>query len=126
LDVRYRACDCPRGLIGKVGIFPARLGHENVGCPQRRDRSTATAKPTLSISRATGEDQSYQLKLVDVKGEARVFYARTEERFNSVEQRLGSLEDRTKAQDRRLWTFVTALVLAALGTIAKLAFFPSA
>lgn len=60
-----------------------------------------------------------------------VFQARTDERFNSIDQRfnsidqrLGSLEDRTKSQDSRLWTFVTALVLAALGIIAKLAFFP--
>jgi septal ring factor EnvC (AmiA/AmiB activator) len=71
--------------------------------------------------------------LAEMKTDARVFQARTEERFNSidqrfnsVDQRLGALEDRTKAQDSRLWTFVTALVLAALGTIAKLAFFPSA
>jgi septal ring factor EnvC (AmiA/AmiB activator) len=71
--------------------------------------------------------------LAEIKTESRVFHARTEERFNSidqrfnsVDQRLGSLEDRTKAQDSRLWTFVTALVLAALGTIAKLAFFPPA
>lgn len=71
--------------------------------------------------------------LAEVKIEARVFQARTEERFNSIDQRfnsmdqkLGSLEDRTKSQDSRLWTFVTALVLAALGTIQKLAFFPSA
>jgi flagellar capping protein FliD len=62
-----------------------------------------------------------------------IFQARTDERFNSIDQRfnsldqrLGSLEDRTKSQDSRLWTFVTALVLAGLGIIAKLAFFPSA
>ncbi len=71
--------------------------------------------------------------LTEVKSELRVFQARTDERFNSIDQRfnsldqrLGSLEDRTKAQDSRLWTFVTALVLAALGIIAKLTFFPQA
>ena len=60
-----------------------------------------------------------------------IFQARTDERFNSIDQRfssldqrMGSLEDRTKAQDSRLWTFVTALIVAALGIIAKLAFFP--
>ncbi len=71
--------------------------------------------------------------LTEVKSGLRVFQARTDERFNSIDQRfnsldqrLGSLEDRTKAQDSRLWTFVTALVLAALGIIAKLTFFPQA
>ena len=60
-----------------------------------------------------------------------VFQVRTDERFNSIDQRfssldqrMGSIEDRTKAQDSRLWTFVTALIVAALGIIAKLAFFP--
>ncbi len=72
-------------------------------------------------------------KIDGVDKKLEVFQARTEERFNSIDQRfnsldqrLGSLEDRTKAQDSRLWTFVTALVLAALGTVAKLAFFPPA
>jgi hypothetical protein len=69
--------------------------------------------------------------LAEIKTESRVFHARTEERFNSidqrfnsVDQRLGSLEDRTKAQDNRLWTFVTALVIALVGLLTKLAFFP--
>jgi hypothetical protein len=31
-----------------------------------------------------------------------------------------------RAQDTRLWSFVTALVLALVGLLAKLAFFPQA
>jgi hypothetical protein len=62
-----------------------------------------------------------------------VFAAETKERFNSidqrfdsVEQRLGSLEDKVKAQDNRIWSFLTALILALVGLLAKLAFFPQA
>jgi flagellar capping protein FliD len=69
-------------------------------------------------------------KIDNVDKKLELFHARTDERFNnidqrfnSIDQRLASLEDRTKAQDSRLWTFVTAPVLAALGTIAKLTFF---
>jgi hypothetical protein len=70
-------------------------------------------------------------KMDHVDRNLELFQARTDERFNSIDQRfsgldqrLGSLEDRTKVQDNRLWTFVTALVVTALGIIAKLSFFP--
>ncbi|NCJ05166.1 hypothetical protein GS597_01255 [Synechococcales cyanobacterium C] len=53
-----------------------------------------------------------------------VFQARTDEQFKSIDQRLSTLENRVAAQDSRLWTFVSALVLALIGLLAKLAFFP--
>ncbi|NCJ06353.1 hypothetical protein GS597_07480 [Synechococcales cyanobacterium C] len=72
-----------------------------------------------------------------------------DERFNSIDERFNSIDERFSAlntqlsdfkkttdtqladirtqlrsQDNRLWTFVTALVLALVGLLSKLAFFP--
>ncbi|MGB7413824.1 MAG: hypothetical protein WA902_06420 [Thermosynechococcaceae cyanobacterium] len=51
--------------------------------------------------------------------------ATTDERFKSIDQRLGSLEDRFKTQDNRIWSLVVDIFLALFGLLAKVAFFPA-
>ncbi len=72
-------------------------------------------------------DRKLDAITADIAGlrlETRTFEARTGERLNSIDQRLTLLESRVAVQDTRLWGFVTALVLALVGLLAKLAFFP--
>lgn len=73
-----------------------------------------------------------------------VFIARTNERFNAIDQRftdmdkrfdtidqrldrfedrLDRFEDRLSAQDTRLWSLIVGIVLALFGLLAKLSFF---
>lgn len=59
------------------------------------------------------------------KLEARVFQAKTEERFQSVDTQLADIKVQLRGQDARLWGFVVTLSLAVIGFLAKLAFFPS-
>ncbi len=60
----------------------------------------------------------------DVDTRLQVFQARTEEKFNSIDQRLANLETRGNAQETRFWTFVVLLITALRGLLAKVAFFP--
>ncbi|NCJ05343.1 hypothetical protein GS597_02200 [Synechococcales cyanobacterium C] len=71
-----------------------------------------------------------------------VSQARNDERFNSIDKRftalntqlsdfkkttdtqLADIRTQLRSQDNRLWTFVTALILALVGLLSKLAFFP--
>jgi flagellar capping protein FliD len=64
-----------------------------------------------------------------------VSQARTDERFNSIQQqitdldkslnkRIDSLEQRGNAQETRFWGMVTLLATALLGTLGKVIFFP--
>jgi uncharacterized coiled-coil protein SlyX len=64
--------------------------------------------------------------VAELKTEARVFQAKTEEQLKGIDGRLTALETRVTAQDSRLWTFITGLVLVLVGFLAKLAFFPQA
>ncbi len=60
-----------------------------------------------------------------------VFIARTDERFNSIDERFNSLdqrleriEKRSEVQDARIWTLIVSAVIALMGLLAKVAFFP--
>jgi archaellum component FlaC len=76
-----------------------------------------------------------------------VFIARTDERFNSIDERFKGVDERFKgvderfkgienqltdikvqlrAQDTRLWGFITTLSLTIIGFLTKLAFFSGA
>jgi septal ring factor EnvC (AmiA/AmiB activator) len=87
--------------------------------------------------------------------EIKISQAKTEERFNSVDQRFNAIDSQLadikkstdtqfaeirkstdtqltdikvqiRAQDSRLWTFITALILAVVGLLTKFLFFPQA
>jgi predicted nucleic acid-binding Zn-ribbon protein len=85
--------------------------------------------------------------------EIKISQARTDERFNGIDQRLSTIETQAsdfkksvdtqfadikkstdtqfadikiqlRAQDSRLWTFISALVLAVVGLLTRFLFFP--
>lgn len=69
--------------------------------------------------------------------EIKISQARTDERLNRLEVQVSDLKKRTdtqladievqlRAQDRRLWTLISALVLAVVGRLTKFLFFPQA
>jgi hypothetical protein len=60
-----------------------------------------------------------------------VFIARTDERFNAIDERfkfivtqLVEIKAQLKSQDNRLWGFIAVLSVAVIGFLGKLAFFP--
>lgn len=53
-----------------------------------------------------------------------VFQAKTDERLNSIDQRLDRIEKRIDAQDARIWTLIVSALIAVMGLLAKLSFFP--
>lgn len=75
------------------------------------------------IERVDRKIDAISTDLGELKLETRVNHAQTSEKLDSLTQRVGSLEEKVKAQDNRLWSFVTALILALVGLLAKLAFF---
>jgi uncharacterized coiled-coil protein SlyX len=88
--------------------------------PDRLDQLEAV------IERVDRKLDTIATDLGELKLESRVYHAQTSEKLDSLTQRVGSLEEKVKAQDNRLWSFVTALILALVGLLAKLAFFPQA
>jgi septal ring factor EnvC (AmiA/AmiB activator) len=58
--------------------------------------------------------------------DVKISQAQIGERMNSIDTQLGDLKTQVRAQDSRLWTFITALVLAVVGLLAKFLFFPQA
>lgn len=83
--------------------------------------------------------------------EIKISQARTDERLNSIDERFKGIDQRfnsvdgqfadirkstdtqfadikvqIRAQDSRLWTFITALILAVVGLLSKFLFFPQA
>lgn len=65
------------------------------------------------------------------KLEARVFQAKAEERFNSIDerfktidQRLERIEKRIDVQDTRTFGLIISAVVGLMGLLAKLIFFP--
>ncbi|MGB8701909.1 MAG: hypothetical protein WCD18_21040 [Thermosynechococcaceae cyanobacterium] len=69
--------------------------------------------------------------------EIKISQARTDERLNSLEVQVSDIKKNTdtqfadiktqiRAQDARLWTFVTGLIIAVVGLLAKFLFFPQA
>lgn len=59
-----------------------------------------------------------------IKLESQVFQAKTGERLDSIDQRLDRIEKRIDTQDARIWTLIVSAVVALMGLLAKLAFFP--
>lgn len=53
-----------------------------------------------------------------------IFIARADERFNSIDTQLTDVKAQLKSQDARIWTLMVSSVIALLGLLAKLAFFP--
>ncbi|NCJ04982.1 hypothetical protein GS597_00285 [Synechococcales cyanobacterium C] len=93
--------------------------------PDRLDRIEAAVEQIVTKLDSIADDVT-EIKITQAR-----FEARTDERFNAMDQRFDSLEkqfnileNRVSAQDSRLWTFVSALILALVGLLAKLAFFP--
>ncbi len=81
-------------------------------------------------------DRKLDIISVDIV-EIKVSQARTDERLNSMEVQVSDLKKSTdtqfadirvqlRAQDGRLWTFISALVLAVVGLLTKFLFFPQA
>lgn len=65
--------------------------------------------------------------------EIKIAQARTDERFNAIDQWFTALETdisdiktQLRGQDARLWGFVVALFLSLGGVLAKVVFFPQA
>lgn len=70
--------------------------------------------------------------------EIKISQAKTDERFNSIDERFKSIDQRfntidtqfadikiqIRAQDNRLWVFITTLIIAVVGLLAKFLFFP--
>jgi hypothetical protein len=77
------------------------------------------------MTQTTDSDQGILKLIVNLDKKLDVFQARTDEQLKSIDQRLATFESRVSAQDGRLWTFITGLVLALLGLLSKFAFFPN-
>ncbi|NJK29793.1 MAG: hypothetical protein HC940_06410 [Acaryochloris sp. SU_5_25] len=101
-------------------------------------QATDTSEVLKQLGKLTTAVESIQTDIQDIK----VSQARTEERFNSIDQRFTTLEiqvsdlkkstdtqfadikTQLRSQDNRLWTFLVAMFLAVLGFAAKLILFP--
>jgi predicted nuclease with TOPRIM domain len=83
-------------------------------------QATDTSEVLNRLDRLTTAVESIQSDIQGIK----LSQARTEEKLDALNQRLGSLEDRVKSQDSRVWGILVAILGTALGLAAKLAFFP--
>jgi hypothetical protein len=88
-----------------------------------------------------GLDKKLEIHLLELDKKLEIHITRTEERFNTIEtkmdERFNTIDERLKntdaqladiklqqrSQDNRFWTFFGWLFVAAIGVIAKLAFF---
>ncbi len=60
----------------------------------------------------------------EIKLDLRVYQAKTDERLNSIDTQLTDIKGQLKAQDARIWSLIVSAVVALMGLLAKVVFFP--
>jgi len=71
----------------------------------------------ISLARTDERLNSVETQVSDLKNNI-------DQRFSAVDTQFSDIKTQLRAQDSRLWTFISALVLAVVGLLAKFLFFP--
>jgi septal ring factor EnvC (AmiA/AmiB activator) len=78
-------------------------------------------KLDVYIAQNTEQMKSLESQLTDFKRGTEAQFADLKK---GTDTQLVDIKTQLRSQDNRLWSFVTALILALVGLLAKLAFFP--